>query len=323
MTPRIKQKTIFDRVITNLTKHKRGLYGPSKGKSCIMFIDQFGLPLMDVHGDQPATELIHQYLDHKFLLDHRNFTKARLDNTSMVSAMSTRYGMNQKVSERTLRHFHSVSTTHPSDESINRIFSARLNIFFKTRGFQPEASGVIGPIIQSTNLIFNTLKEQLLPTPDKTHYIFDLTDIAKLIDGCTLLPKELADNKKLYTRIWVHECLRVFNDRLISPADTAVLFEKTKHCVKTVFRENFDSAFEHLGKIDGLVTEFNLRNLAFGDFIEIEEKLCYQEIGSWDEFSKQGKVVLDNYVSSNPQCQENFMFFKYSMENVCKVCTLV
>ena len=107
------------------------------------------------------------------------------------------------------------------------------------------------------------------------------------MDGCTLLPKVLSDNKKMYTRIWVHECLRVFNDRLTSTDDTAILFEKIKHCVKTVFRENFDSAFEHLGKVDGFVTEYNLRNLTFGDFIEVEQRRCYQEIISFDEFSKQ------------------------------------
>ena len=31
------------------------------------------------------------------------------------------------------------------------------------------------------------------------------------------------------------------------------LFNEVRHCVKTVFRENFDSAFEHLGKVDGKV----------------------------------------------------------------------
>ena len=62
-------------------------------------------------------------------------------------------------------------------------------------------------------------------------------------------------------------------------------------------RENFDSAFEHLGKVDGFVTEYSLRNLTFGDFIEVEERKCYQEIISFDEFSKQ---VASPFSCCNP-----------------------
>ena len=322
-TPKIRPKEVFQSIVKRLNKIKRGLYGVKGDKKCIMFIDNFGLPLPDQHGDQPATEIIHQLLDQKFIYDHTNFSKVTLKNTTIIASMSASYGMTQDLSERTLRHFHAVSTTPAVDDSINKIFSARFNVFFKTRGFQPEAAGVIGPIIQSTVLIYSTLKQSLLPIPTKSHYIFDLTDIAKLVAGCTLLPKELSDNKKLYTRIWVHECLRIFNDRLTDPSDTAILFEKIKHCVKSIFRENFDSAFEHLGKVDGFVTEYNLRNLTFGDFIAVEERKCYQEIISFDDFSKQGSQMVDEYVKANPAFQSDFMLFKFSMENVCKICRVL
>ena len=319
-TPKITQEMVFDSIVKKLNKIKKGLYGPYENKKCIIFMDNFGLPLPDKHGDQPATEIIHQLLDQKFMYEPKNFNEVRLKNITIISCITTSFGLNQTLSERTLRHFHAVSTTPAIDESINKIFSARFNVFFKTRGFQPEAAGVIGPIIQSTVLIYNTMKTCMLPIPTKSHYLFDLTDVAKLVDGCMLLPKELSDNKKLYTRIWVHECLRVFHDRLISPDDTNILFEKIKHCVKTIFRENFDSAFEHLGKVDGFVTEYNLRNLTFGDFIEVEERKCYQEIISFDEFSKQGTQIVDEFVKLNPQHKSDFLFFKYTMENVCKIC---
>ena len=323
LTPRISQDTIFHSVVSNLNKHRRGVFGPPEGFKMILFLDNLGLPLPDKHGDQPATELVHQLLDHGSIYHPDDFFPVQLVNTTIVSTSATHYGMNQKISDRTLRHFHTVSTTPPTDESVNKIFSSRFNVFFKTRGFQPEAAGVIGPIIQSTITIYNTLRDSLLPVPEKAHYIFSLSDIAKLMDGCTLLPKELSDNKKMYTRIWVHECLRVFNDRLTSLEDTAILFEKIKHCVKTIFRENFDSAFEHLGKVDGFVTEYNLRNLTFGDFIEVEERKFYQEIVSFDEFGKQARALIDAYVAENSSNPMEVMLFKYSMENICKICRVL
>ena len=323
LTPKITQRMVYDSIIGKMNKIKRGLYGPNGEKKSIIFIDNMGLPLADEHGDQPALEIIHQMLDQKFMYEPTTFQKVRLQNTTVVSCLTTSFGLNQPLSGRVLRHFHAVSTTAPTDESINKIFSAKFNVFFKTRGYQPEAAGVIGPIIQSTVLIYNTMKTSLLPVDSKTHYLFDLIDVAKLIDGCMLLPKELSDNKKMYTRIWVHECLRVFNDRLISPDDTSILFDKIKHCVKTIYRENFDSAFEHLGKVDGFVTEYSLRNLTFGDFIEVEGKKCYQEIISMDEFSKQGTQIVEDDKKANPEDSTDFLFFKYTMENVCKICRVL
>ena len=60
LTPRISQDTIFHSVVSNLNKHRRGVFGPPEGFKMILFLDNLGLPLPDKHGDQPATELVHQ-----------------------------------------------------------------------------------------------------------------------------------------------------------------------------------------------------------------------------------------------------------------------
>ena len=125
LTPRIKQTTIFHSMVSQLTKHRRGVFGPPEGFKMIMFLDNLGLPLADAHGDQPATELIHQLLDHGSVYHPEDFSKVELVQTTIVSTSATHYGMNQKISERTLRHFHAVSTTPPTDESVNKIFSSR------------------------------------------------------------------------------------------------------------------------------------------------------------------------------------------------------
>ena len=39
-------------------------------------------------------------------------------------------------------------------------------------------------------------------------YIPDLREVARVVGGCAALPKEAAENKKLFTRLWVHEALR-------------------------------------------------------------------------------------------------------------------
>ena len=60
-----------------------------------------------------------------------------------------------------------------------------------------------------------------------------------------------------------------------------------RHCVKTIFRENFDSAFEHLGKVDGQVTLFNLRNLLFGRYVQPDDPSNpFIEVTGFDQVEK-------------------------------------
>ncbi|KAL0600023.1 Dynein heavy chain 7, axonemal [Plecturocebus cupreus] len=64
-------------------------------------------------------------------------------------------------------------------------------------------------------------------------------------------------------RLFVHEVLRVFYDRLINDDDRRWLFQLTKTVIKDHFKESFDSIFSHLRKQNAPVTEEDLRNLMF------------------------------------------------------------
>ena len=122
LTPKNTQRMVYDSIIGKMNKIKKGLYGPNGEKKSITFIDNMGLPLADEHGDQPALEIMHQMLDQKFMYEPSTFQKVRLQNTTVVSCLTTSFGLNQPLSGRVLRHFHAVSTTAPTDESINKIF---------------------------------------------------------------------------------------------------------------------------------------------------------------------------------------------------------
>ena len=81
-------------------------------------------------------------------------------------------------------------------------------------------------------------------------------------------------------------CNMLFNRLKINKEQDAV-YQCMRHCVKTIFRENFDSAFEHLGKVDGQVTLFNLRNLLFGRYVQPDDPSNpFVEVTGFDQVEK-------------------------------------
>ena len=61
------------------------------------------------------------------------------------------------------------------------------------------------------------------------------------------------NNELFVIRLWIHEVLRVFGDRLVDENDTNWLYNMLRECVRSHFRENFDALLEHLGRTDGKV----------------------------------------------------------------------
>lgn len=63
------------------------------------------------------------------------------------------------------------------------------------------------------------MQREFRPIPAKSHYIFNMRDISKVFEGLYLADKSFVESKEQIVKMWSHEVLRVFYDRLIEKSD--------------------------------------------------------------------------------------------------------
>lgn len=63
------------------------------------------------------------------------------------------------------------------------------------------------------------LSEELLPTPAKSHYAFNLRDLSKQFQGMLMATPASVHDREGLSRLWLHEACRVFGDRLVCDED--------------------------------------------------------------------------------------------------------
>lgn len=59
-------------------------------------------------------------------------------------------------------------------------------------------------IVTSTLSLYNDIKRSLLPTPEKSHYLFNLRDVSKVIQGITVIKANSLFHPDVLVKLWVH-----------------------------------------------------------------------------------------------------------------------
>ena len=87
--------------------------------------------------------------------------------------------------------------------------------------------------------------------------------------------------KDYQIRLWTHEILRVFFDRLVDEKDCIMLFNMIKGTVKDHFSKSMDSLFTNI-KREGLpIDHEDMKSLIFGDYMDPDaegDDRLYKEI---------------------------------------------
>eukprot|EP00736_Rhodelphis_marinus_P007919 Rmarinus@m.2764 len=302
-----------------LDKRRKGVFGPPVGKQAIVFVDDLNMPAKEQYGAQPPIELLRQFMDQGGWYDRKETTWRQVVDVTLVSAMGPPGGGRTEITGRCLRHFNLISVTTFSSETLNRIFQLILDWHFTTKSFPEDIAKMGSTLVSATSDIYNWALDNLLPTPAKSHYTFNLRDFARVISGVMgARPQEMPD-RDCMARLWTHECLRVFHDRLIDDDDREFFVKNIKEIYKNNFKRDFDAAFSYLKGDAANIGATQMRDLMFADFlVPGAEPRPYQEVKDFDMLNKIMKDYLDDYngMSNKPM---TLVLFQFAVEHISRI----
>lgn len=324
-TPHITAAQTQELIVLKLYKRRRNQFGPLSGTHCIVFIDDVNMPAKETFGAQPPIELLRQFFDHKIWFDLKQPEIIYIYDTMFICAMAPPGGSRQELYQRFLRHFNLFSIDNFTEDTIVRIFTNIAFIGLQRNGFTTAVMPTITEIVNATMNIFQDAQKELRPTPAKSHYLFNLRDFSRVITGCTMINEESVNSKSDFTKLWVHETLRVFGDRLIDTNDRQWLFLKIKEVVGSNLRESFEMVFDYLPKFNDQLTEQSLRSLVFGTFMDIDtipSDRRYEEVKSIEEYSEVAISCLEEYNLTHRH-KMDIVLFRYALEHLAKICRIL
>ncbi|XP_076648749.1 dynein heavy chain at 62B [Halictus rubicundus] len=324
-TPYITAAQTQELIVSKLYKRRRNQFGPLPGTRCVVFVDDVNMPAKEIYGAQPPIELLRQFFDHEIWFDLKQPEIIHIYDTMYVCAMAPPGGSRQEIYQRFLRHFNLFSISTFTEDTVTRIFTSIAFIGLQRNGFTTAAMPWIMEVVNATMNIFQNARNELRPTPAKSHYLFNLRDFSRVIIGCTMIKEESVDSKSMFAKLWVHEILRVFGDRLVDDSDRHWLFLRIKETVGGYLREQFDALFGYLPKFDDQLNEKSLQSLIFGNFMDIDTiptDRRYEEVESMEEYLEVATSCLEDYNLTHRH-KMDIVLFRYALEHLARICRIL
>ena len=243
---------------------------PPAGKKLVVFIDDINMPAKEEYGAQPPVEFLRLLQDKKGCFDRVQLFWKEVKDCVLVASAAPPGGGRSDLTPRFTRHFHMMCLPPTQEESLNLIFKSILAGFFKAFVFKSELITAVDFVVNATLDIYNRISAELLPTPAKSHYTFNLRDVSKVFQGILLTKPICVQNNETLYRLWIHETCRVFYDRLVNDED------------RSWFKTNIATLMFLHFKVDWTAKDvFDENSVIFADFmkkgVEMDQR-TYEEV---------------------------------------------
>lgn len=184
------------------------------GRWLVVFCDEINLPAPDKYGTQRAISFLRQLVEHNGFWRTSDKSWVTLDRIQFVGACNPPTDAGRTpMGARFLRHAPLIMVDYPGELSLNQIYGTFNSAVLK---IIPALRGYAEPLTQSMVRFY--LESQKRFTPKiQPHYVYSPRELTRWVRGIyeAIKPLETLSIEGL-VRIWAHEALRLFQDRLVA-----------------------------------------------------------------------------------------------------------
>ncbi|KAJ4680103.1 dynein heavy chain [Exophiala dermatitidis] len=206
------------------------------GRWLVIFCDEINLPAPDKYATQRAISFLRQLVEQNGFWRASDRVWVSLERIQFVGACNPPEDVGRHpLGARFLRHAPVVMVDYPGEVSLNQIYGTFNNAALKVI---PTLRGFADPLTRA--MVEFYLKSQARFTPDiQPHYVYSPRELTRWVRGIyeAIAPLEHLSVEGL-VRIWAHEALRLFQDRLVEPEERAW----TADMVRQTALEHFPTA---------------------------------------------------------------------------------
>lgn len=202
------------------------------GKWVVVFCDEINLPGPDKYGCQTVISFIRQMIEHQGFWDTKNKHWVQVKNVQFVGACnSPKDPGRHKLSDRFLRHSAVVMVDYPGKTSLEQIYGTFNSAAMK---LAPDMRGYSQSITKAMIDIYFQTKDKLADV--QSHYIYSPRELTRWTRGILeALKRDTYTDLSKFLRLWYHEGLRLFYDRLVAQDERVW----TKELFKSIFNDHF------------------------------------------------------------------------------------
>ncbi|KAJ3290947.1 hypothetical protein HK104_006430 [Borealophlyctis nickersoniae] len=185
------------------------------GRWLVLFCDEINLPATDKYGTQRVISFLRQLVEHGGFWRTTDKAWVRLERIQFVGACNPPTDPGRvPLSHRFLRHAPLVMVDYPGELSLTQIYSTFCRAMLK---LTPALRGYADPLTSA--MVEFYLMSQKRFTPDiQAHYIYSPRELTRWVRGIFEAIKSAEGTTvEGLVRIWAHEALRLFQDRLVTP----------------------------------------------------------------------------------------------------------
>ncbi|KAE8631104.1 hypothetical protein XENTR_v10001083 [Xenopus tropicalis] len=296
---------------SKLEKKRKTILGAPGNKRVIIFVDDLNMPKLDRYGSQPPIELLRQYQDFGGFYDREKMFWKEIQDVTIAAACAPPGGGRNPVTPRFIRHFSMLCLPTPSEHSLKQIFQSILNGFLAD--FPEAVKQAATNIVDAAVEIYHRMSIDLLPTPAKSHYVFNLRDLSKCVQGILQCdPGSVRDKTQIF-RLFCHECQRIFHDRLINNEDKQYFHEMLSEMASKHFAVQIDPEY------------FVTKPIIFGDFTKVgvdKADKVYEDLTDMEKIKSVLQDYLDDYNLTNAK-DVKLVFFQDAVEHVSRIARMI